>query len=203
VHALLAGHQHWAGVGGISTERDFGEAPSQLLEEWMRDPKVLQSFAIHYQTKQPIPVALAQKLVASDEIDKGLSVRQQMYYAALSLQLHDHDPKGLDSTVLSSQLQERYTPFKFVPGTHFQTAFDHLTGYSAAYYTYMWSLVIAKDMFSAFQAQGDIMKPEVAMRYRHMVLEQGGSKPAAELVKDFLGRPYAFKAYETWLNGQD
>jgi thimet oligopeptidase len=182
LHGILGGHQRWAGISGIANERDFVEAPSQMLEEWARDPKTLQSFAIHYH-------------------GRGLFVRQQMYYAAVSLDYHNRDPKGLDTTQLSAQLQEKYTPYKYVPGTYFQEAFGHLDGYSAVYYTYMWSLVIAKDMFSAFSAQGDIMKPEMAAKYRRTVLEPGGSKPAAKLVEDFLGRPYSFKPYEAWLNG--
>jgi thimet oligopeptidase len=64
----------------------------------------------------------------------------------------------------------------------------------------MWSLVIAKDMFSAFSATGDIMKPETAMKYRRLVLAPTGAKSSAQLVQDFLGRPYGFKAYEAWLN---
>jgi thimet oligopeptidase len=201
LHGVLGGHQRWAGVSGVATERDFVEAPSQMLEEWARDPKTLQSFAIHYQTKKPIPLELAGKLRTADDYGRGLFVRQQMYYAAVSLGYHNRDPKGLDTTQLSAQLQEKYTPYKFVPGTYFQEAFGHLDGYSAVYYTYMWSLVIAKDMFSAFSAQGDIMKPEMATKYRRTVLEPGGSKPAAKLVEDFLGRPYSFKPYEAWLNG--
>jgi len=202
LHGVFSGNGRWAGMRWAGMERDFVEAPSQMLEEWARDPKVLQTFAAHYQTKQPIPLALAQKLRDTDEIDKGLFVRQQMYYAAVSLDFHNRDPKGLDTTKLSAQLQDQYTPFKYVPGTYFHEAFDHLTGYSAAYYTYMWSLVIAKDMFSAFSATGDIMKPETAQRYRHMVLEPTGAKSSADLVQDFLGRPYNFKAYETWLNSE-
>jgi thimet oligopeptidase len=202
LHGVFAGNGRWAGMRWAGMERDFVEAPSQMLEEWARDPKVLQTFAFDYQTKQPIPLALAQKLRETDDVDKGIFVRQQMYYAALSLDLHNRDPKGLDTTQLSAQLQEKYTPFKFVPGTHFQESFEHLTGYSAAYYTYMWSLVIAKDMFSAFSATGDIMKPETAQRYRRMVLEPTGAKSSAELVQDFLGRPYNFKAYEAWLNAE-
>jgi thimet oligopeptidase len=201
LHGVLGGHQRWAGISGIANERDFVEAPSQMLEEWARDPKTLQSFAIHYQTKKPIPLELAGKLRAADDYGRGLFVRQQMYYAATSLNFHNRDPKGLDTTQLSAQLQEKYTPYKYVPGTYFHESFGHLDGYSAVYYTYMWSLVIAKDMFSAFNAQGDIMKPEMAAKYRHAVLEPGGSKPAAKLVEDFLGRPYSFKPYETWLNG--
>jgi thimet oligopeptidase len=201
LHGILGGHQRWAGISGIANERDFVEAPSQMLEEWARDPKTLQSFAIHYQTKKAIPLELAGKLRAADDYGRGLFVRQQMYYAAVSLGYHNRDAKGLDTTQLSAQLQEKYTPYKYVPGTYFQESFGHLDGYSAVYYTYMWSLVIAKDMFSAFSAQGDIMKPEMATKYRRAVLEPGGSKPAAKLVEDFLGRPYSFKPYETWLNG--
>jgi thimet oligopeptidase len=88
-----------------------------------------------------------------------------------------------------------------VDGTHMQTAFDHLNGYSAVYYTYMWSLVIAKDMFTEFKKNG-LLNPEVAGKYRTSVLAASGTKPAAELVQDFLGRPYSFQAYADWLNGK-
>ena len=200
VHAIVGGQGRWAGLSGVATEWDFVEAPSQMLEEWMRDPKVLQSFALHYQTKQPIPTPLAQKLVKAAEVNRGLNVRTQLWLAAISLQYHNRDPKGLDTTVLMQELQRKYSPFEPVAGNHFQAAFGHLDGYSAVYYTYMWSLVIAKDMFSEFSSQADIMDPAMAMKYRRAVLDPGGAKPAAELVKDFLGRPYAFAAYERWLN---
>jgi len=200
LHHVLGGHTKWTGIAGVSTEQDFVEAPSQMLEEWMRDPKTLQTFAIHYKTKKPIPVAVAEKLKKADEFGKGLNVRQQMFYAATSLDLHNRDPKGLDTTKMVAQLQEQYTPFHYVPGTYFHEAFGHLDGYSAVYYTYMWSLVIAKDMFSVFHDQGNIMNPAIAAKYRRTVLAPGGSKPAAELVKDFIGRPYGFKSYEEWLN---
>ena len=98
-------------------------------------------------------------------------------------------------------MQERYTPFRHVEGTYFHESFGHLDGYSAIYYTYMWSLVIAKDLFGPFRAAG-LMSPEPARRYRKAILEAGGSKPAAELVEDFLGRPHAFDAYEQWLNAE-
>jgi thimet oligopeptidase len=197
VHHIFSGQRRWAGA---DIEWDFIEAPSQMLEEWTRDARTLRTYAVHYQTKQPIPLELAQKLRRADEFGKGMQVRSQMALAAISLGLHDRDPKGLDTTAFAAQQNEKYTPFKYVPGTHFQTVFGHLDGYSAAYYTYMWSLVIAKDMYSEFTAHGNIMDPAVAARYRHAVLDATGTKPAAELVKDFLGRPYSFKAYEDWLN---
>src|SRR5207247_866172 len=82
---------------------------------------------------------------AADDFGRALNVRQQMFYAAVSLDFYNRDPKGLDQDKLVAQLQERYTPYKYVEGTHMHTAFGHLNGYSAVYYTYMWSLVIAKD----------------------------------------------------------
>ena len=200
LHNVFGGHTRWAGISGVATERDFVEAPSQMLEEWVRDPGTLRGFATHYQTGQPMPMALAQKLRRADDVGTGLFVRQQMFYAATSLGLHSRDPNGLDTTSFVGELQGRYTPFAYVPGTYFHASFGHLDGYSAVYYTYMWSLVIAKDMFSVFQGQGDIMNPSVALNYRNAVLAPGGSKPAAELVQDFMGRPYSFKPYEAWLN---
>ena len=77
-------------------------------------------------------------------------------------------------------------------------SFGHLEGYGSGYYTYMWSLVIAKDLFSAFD-RGNMFDPAVAGRYRDRILAQGGQKDAADLVADFLGRPYTFDAYAAWL----
>jgi thimet oligopeptidase len=85
-----------------------------------------------------------------------------------------------------------------MPGTRMQTAFGHLNGYSAFYYTYMWSLVIAKDLFSRFD-ETKLLAPGPALRYRRLILEPGGSAPAARLVEDFLGRPFSFEAWRRWL----
>ncbi len=198
IHGIMRGNTKWA-QGDL--ENDFIEAPSQMFEEWPEDPAILQTFARHYQTNQPIPAELAQKARAADEFGRALNVRTQMLYAAISLDFYNRDPQGLDQDKLVAQLQERYTPFKYVEGTHMHTAFGHLNGYSAAYYTYMWSLVIAKDMFTQFKKDG-LLNPEVAARYRNSVLGASGTKPAAEMVRDFLGRPYSFQAYADWLNGK-
>jgi Zn-dependent oligopeptidase len=199
VHTLLSGRHQWIGIGGISTEQDFVEAPSQMLEEWTRDTKTLQTFARHYQTNEPIPATLVARMRRASEFGKALTVRQQMVYAKLSLSAYDRDPKTVDTTAMVKDLIGKYLPTPYVEGTHFQTSFGHLDGYSAVYYTYMWSLVIAKDMFSHFDAS-DLLAPGVAAKYRNAVLAPGGSKPAASLVSDFLGRPFEFKAWESWLN---
>jgi thimet oligopeptidase len=199
VHNLLAGRHQWVGISGTSTEQDFVEAPSQMLEEWTWDPATLATFARHYDTNQPIPATLVQQMRRASEFGKGLTVRQQMLYARLSLSIYDRDPKSVDTTALVKALTNTYTPFPYVEETHFQTSFGHLDGYSAVYYTYMWSLVIAKDLFSQFD-RTNLLAPDVAKRYRDTVLAPGGSKPAATLVRDFLGRPFDFNAWQEWLN---
>lgn len=199
LHHLLGGRTRYAAHSGVATEWDFVEAPSQLLEEWTWDPGVLGRFAHHVETGDPIPGELVARMRAADEYGKGLMVRQQMFYAALSLELHRRDPAGLDAGALSDQLMARYTPFRPVPGTYFHLAFGHLEGYSAIYYTYMWSLVIAKDLLTPFHQAG-LMDAATARRYRASVLEPGGSRPAAALVEAFLGRPTRFDAYRAWLD---
>lgn len=202
LHNMFAGHHRWVGIGGIRTEQDFVEAPSQMLEEWPRDPAVLATFAKHYQTGEPIPAALVKQMNRANDFGKGLMVRRQMVYAGVSLGCYDGDPKAVSTNDLMSSLVKKYQPFPFVEGTHFQCAFGHLDGYSAVYYTYMWSLVIAKDMFSKFD-RNDLLAPGVATRYRNTVLAQAGSKPAAEMVADFLGRPFNEQAWKRWLDSDD
>jgi thimet oligopeptidase len=170
-----------------------------MLEEWTWDPPTLATFAKHHETNQPIPGDLVRQMRRASEFGKAINVRQQMVYARLSLSVYDRDPKSVDTTALVKGLTEKYLPFPYVEGTHFQTSFGHLDGYSAVYYTYMWSLVIAKDFFSQFDP-ANLLAPTVARKYRDTVLAPGGSKPAAALVRDFLGRPFDFKAWEAWLN---
>lgn len=197
LHHLLAGRQRWLAVSGISTEWDFVEVPSQLFEEWSRDTTVLQRFACHHETGEPIPSALVERMRAANEFGKGLHTRIQMFYAALALEYFRADPAGLDTTEVVRRLKPRYVPFPHEEGTAFQASFGHLDGYSALYYTYMWSLVLAKDLLGAFG--GDLLDEATARRYRRCVLEPGGSQDAEVLVASFLGRPFAFDAFERWL----
>jgi thimet oligopeptidase len=199
LHTLFAGRHRWVGTGGIRTEHDFVEAPSQMLEEWMKDAPTLATFAKHYETNEPLPASMVAQMKRANEFGKGLAVRRQMVYAKTSLSIYDRPPAEVNTDQIIQSLTEKYQPFPFVPGTHFQCAFGHLEGYSAVYYTYMWSLVIAKDMFSKFD-KSNLLDPEVALQYRNAVLAPGGSAPAADLVAHFLGRPYNFEAYKQWLN---
>jgi thimet oligopeptidase len=199
LHTLFGGHHTWVGVGGIKTEWDFVETPSQMLEEWVRDASTLQTFAKHYETGEPIPTELVKQMNRAEEFGKGLQVRQQMAYAGISLGIYDREPEQINTDQLVKQIYEKYSPHPFVEGTHMQTSFGHLDGYSAIYYTYMWSLVIAKDLFSQFD-KNDLLAADIAKKYRQTILAPGGSKPAETLVKDFLGRESNFVAYQKWLN---
>jgi thimet oligopeptidase len=195
VHHVLGGRAEWARFSGVATEWDFVEAPSQMLEEWAWDPQILRSFATNA-AGEPIPAELVERMRAADDFGKGLQARTQMFYAAMSYWFHVERPADL--TARMRELQEKYSPYPWIEGTHMFASFGHLGGYSSAYYTYMWSLVIAKDLFSAFDPD-NLFDPEIAGRYRERVLAPGGSKDAADLVADFLGRPYTFDAYAAWL----
>jgi thimet oligopeptidase len=198
MHHVLGGHQRWITQSGVATEWDFVEAPSQMFEEWAWRHDTLARFARHHETGEVIPESLVEKMRRADKFGLGTATVQQIFYAAISLGFHRTNPEGLDQLGEVQRLQKRYTPFKYVPGTRFHASFGHLVGYSAMYYTYQWSLVIAKDLLTPFEAKG-LMAKDVTHAYRDKVLAAGGTRDAAELVRDFLGRDYDFAAYERFL----
>jgi Zn-dependent oligopeptidase len=199
IHFMFAGHQRWDNVSGISTEWDFVEAPSQMLQEWVWDYDTVSTFAKN-KKGEVIPRDLLDRMTAARDFGLGMNTRRQLSYAALSMGLYDQNPEGLDIDAFSSGLSAEYTGMESMPGTHFYTSFGHLNGYSAIYYTYQWSLAIATDMFTQFEDNG-LRNVEVAKAYRDNVLAAGGTKPAAKLVTDFLGREISFKPYADRLTG--
>ncbi|HTL33852.1 MAG TPA: M3 family metallopeptidase [Kofleriaceae bacterium] len=201
MHHILGGQQHWVRQSGVATEWDFVEAPSQMFEEWAWNYDVLARFAKHVDTGAVIPKDLVDKMRKADRFGKGLWATQQLFYAALSLKFHQESPGKLNQLDMVKALQKKYTPFAYVEGTKFHTSFGHLVGYSSMYYTYLWSLVIAKDLLSPFEKKG-LLATDVTYAYRDKILAPGGTKDAADLVKDFLGRPYNFKAFEKYLSEQ-
>ncbi len=196
VHSIVRGTVPWVRLGP-PTEWDFVEAPSQFLEEWIYDYDVLRRFAKHVETGEPISEELVRGLRAARDFGRALTVQRQLFLSAVSLEYHDRDPKDLDTTKLVFELGKRYSPSLLDPASRFQASFGHLDGYSAVYYTYTWSLVMAKDLLSAFT--NGLMDLTRAHRYRDRVLAPGGTKPAATLLRDFLGRPFRFDAFKEWL----
>jgi thimet oligopeptidase len=196
VHHILAGRQRYARFSGVATEWDFVEAPSQMLEEWAWNAEVLRTFAVNADG-DAIPRELVGRMQAAEQFGKGTFVRSQIFYSALSYLLHRDRPRDL--TAALREIQAAYDLFDYVDATHFHTSFGHLAGYTSGYYTYMWSKVIAKDLFSAFDPQ-QLFDTTVATRYRDTVLAPGGLADAADLITAFLGRPYSFDAFQRWLD---
>jgi thimet oligopeptidase len=199
MHAILGGHTEWAGLSGFATEGDFIEVPSQMLEEFFRDEKLLQSFARHYETGETLPSKLIQDLKRASAFGRADWIRAQLYYTTLSLDLHDQDPAKIDLDAITKQLYESLQPWTWIEGNRMYASFGHLTGYSSNYYTYAFDKVIALDFFGQFDP-GDLLGCDAGARYRKTVLEQGGSKPGREMVRDFLGRDEEFAAFTRWLN---
>jgi thimet oligopeptidase len=199
MHHVLGGDQAWIRQAGVATEWDFVEAPSQMFEEWAWRHETLSLFAKHVTTGAVIPKDLVAKMQRADKFGVGIQVVQQMFYASVSLDFHQADPANFNQLETLKALQKKLTPFDYVEGTRFHASFGHLVGYSAIYYTYMWSKVIAKDLLSPFADKGLMSVPETTA-YRDKILAAGGTKDAADLVKDFLGRDYNFKAFERYLS---
>lgn len=198
MHAILGGHQRWAGVSGIATEGDFVEVPSQLLEEFFRNAKLLAGFARHYETGEPIPAELVARMNRASAFGRGNGVRGQLFYTRFSLDLHNIDPATID---LDAMMHAGYTaalPYTWVDGNRLYSSFTHLVGYSSNYYTYLFDKVIALDFFQQFD-QSSLVEGPAALRYRKQVLEPGGSQPGEELVQKFLHRAQSLQGFETWL----
>ncbi|MEO6965080.1 MAG: M3 family metallopeptidase, partial [Acidobacteriaceae bacterium] len=199
MHAILGGQQAWAGISGIATEGDFVEVPSQMLEEFFRNATLLQSFARHYQTGEPIPTELVARMTRASAFGRGNGIRGQIFYTRFSLDLHDMDPAAIDLDALMHAGYTAALPYTWVEGNRLYSSFTHLVGYSSNYYTYLFDKVIALDFFRQFDPDNLIEGP-AALRYRREVLEPGGSQPGEKLVENFLQRPQSIEAFRDWMN---
>lgn len=170
---------------GTATERDFVEAPSQMLEHWVWEKEVLQRFARHYRTGAPIPGELVDAMIAAKNVSSGVMTLRQIFFATLDLTYHS---PGFDGdTTKTLEALHAITGFPYTPGTHFQSGFGHLFGYDAGYYGYLWSHVFGDDMYTRFEERSPL-DPGLGAEYRRAVLERGGSVDGDELVRSFLGR---------------
>lgn len=188
VHGVLT-KSPLVSYAGTSVPRDFVEAPSQMLENWVWEKESLSLFAKHYETGDIIPDQLLEKMIAAKNINSGTKALQQVFYGIYDFSLNDgFDPDGNKSTTdLIKELKNDVTLYPYQEGTHQQASFGHLNGYGAAYYGYKWSEVYAHDMFSIFKNEG-ILNPKTGLRYRQIILEKGGTEEPLDLVKKFLGR---------------
>lgn len=174
---------------GTNVTEDFSEAPSQILENWAWKYEAVKLFAKHFKTREVIPQELFDKMLASRDVGSGIKAANKLFLGTYDLTLNDtYDPFGEESTTdVFKNLQNDIMPFPYVEGTHFQASVDHLVHYGSTYYGYLWSLVYAQDMFSVFEENG-ILDETTGLRFRDIVLANGNSKEALDLVKKFLGR---------------
>ncbi len=179
------GRTELARFGGTNVERDFVEAPSQIMQHWIWRSDVLKRFARHYETGAPIPDDLVDQLVAARNLNKGLFQLRQMQYGWWDQEMHSGPDRDLH------QIHEEGSHISLMPthkGTFALASFGHLMGgYDSSYYGYMWSEVFGDDMFSRFEDDG-VTNTEVGMAYRRAVLERGGTVDPDEMLRDFLGR---------------
>ena len=197
MHEVLGGRQRWAGQSGIATEGDFVEVPSQMLEEFFEDPDLLRSFALHYQTGEPIPYDIVARMTRASAHGRGLSTLTQVMYATYSMETHDRRAAELNLDMLLREGYDRFSRYEFVDGNYMYAAFTHLIGYTSNYYTYLYDKVIALEFFEQFPK--NTIGGEVALKYRRDVLEPGGSRPARDLVHAFLGRNASMDALRHYI----
>ncbi len=175
-----------ARFAGYDTEWDFVEAPSQIMENWMWHPDVLNRFAAHHRSGEPLPDDLLDGLVRLRDHNIALKLLRQCYYGTLDLDFHTGGPEPDLGSI--DRAAHHLTQLPFHEDTFFAAGFGHLMGgYDAGYYGYLWSMVYGDDMFSVFEEQG-VMSPEVGARYRSEVLEPGFSRDAIDHLRAFLGR---------------
>jgi thimet oligopeptidase len=194
LHSNLSATRYMA-QAGTSTQRDFVEAPSQMLEDWVYDERVLGLMREVCPTCKPVPPELLKKAVAAKDYAKGSLHARQHLYASYDLELHT--PQAPEPMATWARM-EGATPLGHVAGTLFPANFGHIAGgYAAGYYGYLWSEVAAMDLRTAFAA--DKLDAAVGRRYRRTVLARGGERPPAELLRDFLGRESNTQAFYQYL----
>ena len=169
---------------GTRVERDFVEAPSQMLEHWCWQPDMLSGFSRHHETGDPLPTSLINRMIEAKHTSSAIATLRQVYFSRLDLAYHSESGRSTDE--IARELHP-ITGFPFPEDTHFQAGFGHLFGYDAGYYGYLWSRVFGDDMFTRFEAPGASVAG-VGAEYRRHILEPGGTADAAMLIQRFLGR---------------
>ena len=178
----------------LNLRQDFVEAPSQMLENWMWRPEILALVSRNVKTGQPLPKSLIDRMIAAKHMGDGLGGTGQIFYGLYDMTLAT-SPPSIDLTGTWNSLMSRVTVNEVVPAGYPESSFGHLmSGYDAGYYGYLWSKVLAQDLFTRFAKEG-LLNPQTGMAYRRLVLEPGGLREPDEIIQDFLGRPLNYAAF--------
>jgi peptidyl-dipeptidase Dcp len=191
LHGLLS-NVTYPLLAGTAVPSDFVELPSQLYEHWLEVPEILEKYARHAKTGEPMPKALLDKVLATRTFNQGFATVEYTSCALVDLDLHGlSDTNGLDVTAFEKRdLAELQMPAEIVM-RHRLPHFQHLfagSGYAAAYYSYMWSEVLDADAFEAFEDTGDAFDPATAKRLRAFIYGAGNLRDPVEAYKAFRGR---------------
>jgi len=191
MHGILT-NVTYGSMAGTSGPRDFTEFPAQILEHWASEPKILKSFATHYQTDEVIPDELIEKMLKASKFNQGFANTEYLTASILDMDWHtvkaDEDIKDTDTfeeaSLTKIGLIEEIAP------RYRSTYFAHIFsgGYAAGYYSYVHSAVLDSDGFEAFKEAGDVFDPELAAKLRTHVYEKGSTEEAMELYTQFRGR---------------
>ena len=188
LHGIFA-EGRYPSLTGTSVSRDFVELPSQIMENWAFEPEYLNSFAKHYQTGEPIPAELIEKIVAAKNYLAGYAQVRQLHYGWLDMSWHTLTELPAESTIeFESKALAPYAVMPAVEGAAFSGSFSHIFsgGYSAGYYSYKWAEVLEADAFSLFKEKG-IFNTEVAASFRENILSKGGTEDEAVIYRNFRG----------------
>ena len=188
LHGMFA-EGRYPSLTGTSVSRDFVELPSQIMENWAFEPEYLNSFAKHYQTGEPIPAELIEKIVAAKNYLAGYAQVRQLHFGYLDMAWHSLTELPAEGTVEFEQ--KTLAPYAVMPsveGSAFSCSFSHIFsgGYSAGYYSYKWAEVLEADAFSLFKEKG-IFNTEVSSSFRENILSKGGTEEASVLYRNFRG----------------
>lgn len=189
LHGLLS-QCRYRSLAGTNVYWDFVELPSQIMENWTEEKESLDLFAKHYETNQPIPAELVQKIKASSLFQSGWMTLRQVSFAWLDMKWHTTNPKNIsDLDTFETEATELTRLIPKEMGTNVSCSFGHIFGggYSAGYYSYHWAAVLDADAFEYFKEKG-LYNPEVAAKFKNSILSRGGTAHPMDLYKEFRGR---------------
>ena len=189
LHGLLS-KCHYPSLAGTNVPRDFVELPSQIMENWCRNPQVMKTYAKHYQTGESIPDELIEKIAAAQTYGQGFINTELLAASLLDMDYHSiavkqsiepnqFEAMHLNAIGLIPEIISRYK------SSYFQHIFT--TGYDAGYYSYTWTAILDHDAFAAFVESGDLFNPELAKKFRH-ILESGNTEDPMQMYINFRGK---------------
>ncbi|MBU7587917.1 MAG: M3 family peptidase, partial [Sphingopyxis terrae] len=173
------------------TPRDYVEYPSQVHEHWVLSRPIIDGFMRHYETGEPMPQALVDKIEAAATFNQGYATVSYLSSALVDMDLHTQATPPTDIDAFERESLARYGMPREIVMRHRLPQFNHLftsDAYSAGYYSYLWSEVMDADTWAYFEESGDVFNPDIGARYKAIILAEGNSSDRAEAYRRFRGR---------------